>query len=103
LLVLLSHSEQRVIDVCNGLPRIDQPFVSYMQEEGIPFVDTLDKHAKDFEAFNCTPEEYCRRFYYSGHYTTAGNHFFAFAVKDGLVNWLEPRPPAYDPVKGPSL
>jgi hypothetical protein len=24
-----------------------------------------------------------------------GNHFFAYAIKDKLVEWLDPKPPAY--------
>ena len=103
LLILLSHGEPHVANACNGLPRFDRPFVDYLRQEGLPFVDTLDKHAKDFESFRCSPEEYCRRFYYKGHYNPAGNHFFAFAVKDGIAAWLDPKPPAYDLEKGPSL
>ena len=34
--------------------------------------------------------------FYIGHYNPRGNHFFAFAIKDDLVAWLDPRPPAYD-------
>ena len=33
--------------------------------------------------------------YYIGHYKPRGNHFFAFAVKDAIVEWLEPKPIAY--------
>ncbi len=33
--------------------------------------------------------------YYIGHYTLRGNHFFAYAVKDEILKWLAPKPPAY--------
>ena len=31
-----------------------------------------------------------------------GNHFFAFAIKDALVKWLDPNPPTYA-ASGPSI
>ena len=40
--------------------------------------------------------------YYIGHYNPRGNHFFAFAVKDEVVEWLEPKPPTYRE-GGPSM
>jgi hypothetical protein len=48
----------------------------------------------DFRSFNLSVEEYTRR-YFIGHYNPLGNHFFAFAVKDALVSWLDPKPLAY--------
>ena len=33
--------------------------------------------------------------YYIGHYSPAGNHFFAYALKDTLIEWLEPKPISY--------
>lgn len=32
---------------------------------------------------------------YIGHYNPAGNYFFAFAVKDILLEWVGPKPPNY--------
>jgi hypothetical protein len=40
------------------------------------------------------PKAYVDR-YYIGHYNPQGNHFFAFAIKDRVRDWLEPKPPAY--------
>ena len=46
--------------------------------------------------------DYVRRFYIKatgtavfGHYNPVGNHWFAYAIKDELVDWLDPKPPAY--------
>jgi len=33
--------------------------------------------------------------YYIGHYSPAGNHFFAYALKDMLIEWLEPKTISY--------
>jgi hypothetical protein len=109
LLILLSYSSLDVVNACHGRPRCDQIFADYLRERGIPFVDVLQKHVEDFEWFGCTPEEYIQRYYISlmghqhyGHYSPTGNHFFAFAIKDDLVRWLDPTPPAYRP-GGPCL
>ena len=94
LFVLLSYSAEDVIRACWGLRRFDQPFVDYLRESAFPFVDTLESHIEDFAWFGCSPEEYVTR-YYIGHYNPRGNHFFAFAVKDAIVAWLDPNPPTY--------
>jgi hypothetical protein len=33
--------------------------------------------------------------YYIGHYSPAGNHFFAYSIKDKIVDWLDPKPITY--------
>jgi hypothetical protein len=30
-----------------------------------------------------------------GHYNPSGNHFFAFALKNSLIEWLDPKPLTY--------
>lgn len=100
LMILLSYPLGWVTTACRGGPRDDQALVDYLKEEGFLFVDTLAKHVADFQAFRCSPEEYVQR-YYIGHYSPRGNHFFAFAIKDEVVAWLDPKPPAYRE-EGPS-
>ena len=94
LMVLLSFMSSDVSNACHGRPRFDQPFVDYLEEREFLFVDSLRKHVEDYSQFRCTPEEYAAR-QYIGHYAPTGNHFFAFAVKDEVVDWLDPKPPAY--------
>jgi hypothetical protein len=62
----------------------------------------LRKHVEDYAAYRCTPQEYTDRLYVA-HYGPQGNHFFAFAVKDDVVAWLDPKPPAYDREAGDPL
>ena len=33
--------------------------------------------------------------YFIGHYSPAGNHFFAYSIKDTVVKWLDPKPITY--------
>lgn len=102
LFVLLSYPMANVWNACNGGARDAAGFVdwhppefqAFLRARGVPVVDTIEKHVADFAAFKLTPKEYVDR-YYIGHYTPTGNHFYAFAVKDDLLAWLDPKPPAY--------
>lgn len=95
LLILLSYPPDEVARVCGGEPRTDDAFVRELDELGFDYVDGLQAHRTDYEAFALTPADYVDRYYY-GHYTPAGNHFFAMSVaRPALIDWLNPRPPAY--------
>ena len=96
LLVLLSYSPTDVTDACSGRPRVDQPLLDYLIEHDFLFADSLHTHVAEFKTFGRPAEEYVGRYYLShDHYNPMGNHFFAFAVKDAIVEWLDPKPPAY--------
>jgi len=94
LLVMLSYSSESLIDALEGRARFDQLLLDDLSAHGDLMADGLDAHVRDFESFSLSPEQYCRR-YLNGHYTPTGNQFFAFAVKNALVDWLEPTPIAY--------
>jgi hypothetical protein len=93
-LVLLSYGAGTVASVCAGARRPDARFLGTLDDCGLPYVDALAAHVSDFRSFTVSPVDYAAR-YFSGHYTPMGNHFFAFAVKDAVVTWLRPPPPAY--------
>jgi len=95
-MVLLCYGAGNVVRACQGLTRFDQRFVEFLHQLGIPTVDGLSKHLEDFRAFNLSPQDYVKR-YFIGHYKPQGTHFFAFAIKDAVVDWLEPKPTAYRP------
>jgi hypothetical protein len=94
ILFLVSYRGGDIVDACEGRPRLDQPFVDFLHSSGIVFVDSLQKHKGDFGQFKIPAKQYVRR-YYNGHYAPAGNHFFAFAIKDDLLQWLNPVPFTY--------
>ena len=94
LMVLLSFGEDSVTAACEGRPRFDQAVLDFLREKQIPYGDALVKHEEDYKNFKISPREYAKRFYW-GHYNPMGNHFFAFAVKDAIVGWLDPKPLAY--------
>ena len=94
VLVLLSFSPRDVVSACTSGGRFDREFLHYLAERDALYVDTLEKHVQDFQMFRGTPEEYAEQFYI-GHHNPHGNHFFAYAVKDAIVEWLDPKPPTY--------
>jgi len=77
-----------------GAPRYDQEIVDFIQDEDLKFFDMNVVHAEDFKKFNLSIDEYMRR-YFIGHYNPAGNHFFAYSLKDTMVDWLDPKPITY--------
>ncbi len=102
LIVLLSHPSGSVHRHCEGTSaeasgEVDwhpPVFAEQLRAAGIPVVDSVEAHMRDFQQFRGSASDYVKR-YYIGHYTPTGNHFFAYAVKDDLVDWLDPPPPAY--------
>ena len=48
----------------------------------------------DYRNFNLYVDDYYKR-YFGGHYSPAGNHFFALSIKDKIVDWLDPKPIRY--------
>lgn len=100
LLVLLSYPVGTVWHACNRSSPADpdntdwhpQYFKDHLAARGIRLVDSLPAHVAEFDTLKVTAKEYVDR-YYIGHYTPRGNHFFAYAIKDAIRDWLTPRPP----------
>jgi len=74
--------------------RYDQPIVEYLRERGTRYFDMNLVHVEDYKSFKLSLDEYMKR-YLIGHYSPKGNHFFAFAIKDEFVDWLDPKPITY--------
>jgi hypothetical protein len=102
LIVPLVYSEGQIINFLYGGERFDSTFLDYLNRKKIIWFDMLQKHKEDFADFAITPEKYIDRYFIKptaaavfGHYNPSGNTFFAFALKNDLVGWLNPKPPAY--------
>jgi hypothetical protein len=74
--------------------RYDQPVVDFLASRLVNVFDMSAAHACDFQDYNVPLEAYLSR-YLIGHYNPAGNHFFAFALKKHIVEWLSPPPRTY--------
>jgi len=81
-------------ELLSGKPRYDQTIADYLNEQEYPYFDMNLVHLRDFQSFNLSIENYLKR-YFIGHYSPAGNHFFAYSIKDTLVQWLNPKPITY--------
>ncbi|MBR9999605.1 MAG: hypothetical protein KFF73_11570 [Cyclobacteriaceae bacterium] len=79
-----------------GIPRYDREVIDFIRENGFVYFDMNEVHLEDFRKFNLSLDEYMER-YFIGHYNPAGNHFFAYSLKDRIVNWLDPKPITYMP------
>lgn len=77
-----------------GESRYDQEVVDFIIENDFRFFDMNKVHVEDFKKFNLSLDEYIQR-YFIGHYNPSGNHFFAYTLKDTLVEWLDPKPITY--------
>jgi hypothetical protein len=99
----LSYPAGSIWHACQGTQEFNESdnvdwhpreFQEWLQQCNLPFVDTKKSHVAEYRTFRLTPKEYVDR-YYIGHYTPSGNHFFAFAIKNAIRDWLKPAPPAY--------
>ncbi|MHC4608519.1 MAG: hypothetical protein ACYTAF_16530, partial [Planctomycetota bacterium] len=96
VLYVLSFNARNVARRIHEGTRFDRPFVDFLRKKGVPFVDLMEAHRRDYAYFKCSPERYLKR-HYIGHYNPAGNHFCAFAMKDQVVSMLDPKPGSYLP------
>ena len=97
IVYVLSYPAKPIARRLNEGTRWDQPFVDFLREKGLPFVDLMEAHVADYAQFSIPVQDYLKR-YWVGHYNPLGNHFTAFAIKGKLVEMLDPKPPAYRPV-----
>jgi hypothetical protein len=91
---VLSHTVDDLRSVLAGGERFDRELVEFLARRKFPYCDDLEAHRRDFSRFKLNVQDYLN-LYYNGHYTSAGNFFQAFAMKDKLVEVLTPKPPAY--------
>ena len=82
--------------------RWDNAMLDYLDGSGLPYVDALAPVGEEYKGFKLPIESFLERFYVGragaqvfGHYKAQGNFWFASVIKQALVDWLEPKPPAY--------
>ncbi len=109
LILLTYYRFPMAQSILKGEPRADQCFIDYLDRNGFLYVDTAAKFAEDSKRYNLPFERYEESYRVKpkgaavfGHYTPLGNTFYASAIKDEVVDWLDPKPPAYrGPEKSP--
>lgn len=95
VLFILSYPAASIAEYIEEGKRWDQPFVDYLKNKKLPYVDLAEEHKQDFEKYKIGIKEYLSQ-YFVGHYNPRGNFFCAFAIKDAVVNMLDPKPLPYE-------
>jgi hypothetical protein len=94
LFVLLSYGARNVKRHLRGEPPFDQLLLDFLKTRPDPYLDLREAHLAEFKSFRIDPDAYADR-YFIGHYNPAGNFFCAMAIKDRIVERLQPRPRTY--------
>ena len=94
LMVMLSFGQGNVAAHLSGEPRFDQPLVDWLKGKSYPVLDMRDVFAADYRKYKIEVDQYLVPFY-NGHHTPRGNFFTAWALKDRVVQWLNPKPLPY--------
>jgi hypothetical protein len=94
LMVMLSFGRGNVARHLSGAPRFDQAFADWLKARSSPILDMLEVFAADYKRYEVDVDAYLAPFY-NGHHTPRGNFFTAWALKDAVVHWLDPKPRPY--------
>jgi hypothetical protein len=94
LLVVLFDPSRVMKPLVEGKARYDQVIVDFLREHQFRYFDMNLVHVEDYKNFSIPFDQYMKR-YFIGHYSPAGNHFFAYAIKDTVIDWLDPKPISY--------
>jgi len=94
LLVVLFDPYRALSEMHQSGTRYDQPIVDFLLRNKVAYFDMNEVHLRDFQKYRVSFDEY-RKQYFIGHYNPAGNHFFAYSIKDKIVPWLDPQPVTY--------
>ena len=94
LLVVLFDPYRAMAEMRQSGKRFDQPVVDYLIREEFEYFDMNEVQLRDFQKSKLPYQDYMKQ-YFIGHYNPRGNHFFAYAIKDQVVQWLDPKPITY--------
>lgn len=94
VLYILSYPAASIAEYIEEGKRWDQPFVDFLKEKNLPFVDLAEEHRQDYANYKIGIKDYLSQ-YFVGHYNPRGNFFCAFAIKNAVVSMLNPKPVPY--------
>jgi hypothetical protein len=93
MIILLDPSRVTRVLLQGGV-RYDQEIVDFLKDNQFTIFDMNLVHCEDYKSFNLSPGDYLKR-YFIGHYNPGGNHFFAYSLRNRVVDWLDPKPLPY--------
>jgi hypothetical protein len=94
LMLVLSFSRSKMAASLRGESQFDQSFVEWLADKPYPVADMREAFSRNYENFSGGVDQFLEQ-YYMGHHKPAGNFLAAWALKDSMVNWLEPKPLPY--------
>jgi hypothetical protein len=94
LMVILAFGRRNMAAALREEPRFDQPLLDFLATRTYPVIDMRNAFREEFRHSLLDAETFLGR-HYNGHLTPSGNCFTAWAIKDRVVEWLEPRPAPY--------
>jgi hypothetical protein len=94
LMLMLSFSRSNLAAALAGEPPFDQSFLDWLRDKPYPVVDLRAAFREDFAGSRAGIDDYLEKFY-NGHHSPAGNFFVAWALKDRICDWLDPKPLPY--------
>jgi len=95
LMVILFDPYRVTKALLEGQGRYDREIVDFLRDSDFRYIDMNLVHVADFKNFDLSIDDYFKR-YFIGHYNPAGNHFFAYSIKDRIIEWLDPKPITYE-------
>lgn len=103
LLLILSYDAPTVKKYIENGERFDIEFVEFLNNKKFEFVDCLEKAREEYQEFyKVDVDKFLEKFYIAragaqvfGHYNPYGNFWFAWAIREKLVEFLNPKPPSY--------
>jgi hypothetical protein len=102
LMLMLSYDVPTVQTYVKKGTRFDAEFVDFLNKEKFAYIDTLPTICEDAKLYKPGVEKFCEKLYVEragaqvfGHYNPYGNMVFAMTIRKPLIEWLNPRPPAY--------
>ena len=94
LMLMLSFGSGNMRSALADRPQFDQTFVGWLRDKPYPVIDMRDAFRTEYKNYKGSIEQFLKK-YYIGHHTPAGNFFTAWAIKDRVVKWLDPKPQPY--------
>jgi hypothetical protein len=94
ILFVLSYPAKTMAKYIEEGKRFDTKLLEFIKEKKLPYVDLMDKHAADYSQYNLEIKDYLDK-YFIGHYNPLGNFFCANAIKNKLIEILNPEPFPY--------
>ncbi len=94
LMIIIFNPSHVTKELIKNKSRYDEEIVNYLKKNDFNYIDMNLVHVEDYKNFNLNLDDYFKR-YFIGHYNPTGNHFFAYSIKNRIVEWLIPKPITY--------